>query len=450
MGRLFWKIFFAFWAVLLVVGAGVGTTVWLYKPAQESMDLASGPRATFMVATAATTLKYGGVVALRDLMGEWSRKGSAHVYVVDGAGRELLGRKLSGSAVAHARALAQAGDERQAEHPAAVRKQGEYLFFVPAANQPLPERLLSPPRRKPSPLFPLFVGLLVSLGLSALLAGYLSKPIRNLKWAFDAVAAGKLETRVAPLMKRRDEIADLGRDFDHMAQQLQLLIAAQRRLLHDVSHELRSPLARMQAAIGLARQNPQKLDATLDRIERESVRLDELVGELLTLSRLEAGTVNEPRERVDVVELVAAIADDARFEAQARGRDVSFAGAGELFAEVRAELLHRAFENVIRNAVKHTGEGSTVEVAVLPGPARDSLVATVSDCGPGVPEKDLEAIFEPFYRSENGNAATGFGLGLAIARRAVEAHGGSIRAANREGGGLRVEIRLPLGEYVDP
>ena len=162
-------------------------------------------------------------------------------------------------------------------------------------------------------MLPISIGILASLGFSALLAWYLAKPIRHLRGAFDAAAAGKLDTRIGPRMgRRRDEIADLGRDFDRMAHQLQILLGSQRRLLHDVSHELRSPLARLQAAIGLARQQPEKLDASLDRIERESGRLDELVGELLTLSRLEAGMSGAADEEVDLVELVAGIADDAR------------------------------------------------------------------------------------------------------------------------------------------
>lgn len=441
MGRLFWKFFFAFWLALLVAGAGVGAAVWLHQRTldERGQELASGPRATFLVNATAATLRHGGIAALQGLLEEWRDRGrgGAHVYVVDDADRELLGRPVPAEALAQARRLAREDSEQRIARLERA-DQHQYLFFVPAESKS------SPHGAPPSPLLPISIGILASLGFSALLAWYLAKPIRHLRGAFDAAAVGKLDTRIGPRMgQRRDEIADLGRDFDRMAQQLQILVGSQRRLLHDVSHELRSPLARLQAAIGLARQQPQKLDASLDRIERESGRLDELVGELLTLSRLEAGMSGAADEEVDLVELVASIADDARFEAEASGRQVQFSGEGAAIVKVRAELLHRAFENVIRNAVKYTRENTTVEVKIERRAAPDRLIVTVADRGPGIPESDLQAVFEPFFRGETGVATAGFGLGLAIARRAIEAHGGSIRALNRPGGGLRVEITLP-------
>nr|MBP7446334.1 HAMP domain-containing protein [Zoogloea sp.] len=278
---------------------------------------------------------------------------------------------------------------------------------------------------------------------SALLAWYLSKPIRSLRWALGAVAEGRLDARVRPLLGgRRDEIADLAEDFDRMAQQIQTLVGAQRRLLHDVSHELRSPLARVQAAVGLMRQDPAKLDVTVSRIEREAVRLDELVGQLLTLSRLDTDRRDTPREPVDLIDLASAIADDARFEAHALGRDLRFEGRGEAEALIWGELVQRAFENVIRNAVKYTADGTFVEVSALAD--GDVFRLRVGDRGPGVPADELESMFEPFHRGSNTGGASGFGLGLAIARRAIDAHGGAIHALNREGGGLLVEITLPL------
>ncbi|MEI2774101.1 MAG: ATP-binding protein [Candidatus Competibacter sp.] len=442
MGRLFWKFFFAFWLALLVAGAGVGATVWLHQRTldERGQELESGPRATFLVNATAAMLRYGGMAALRGLLGEWNtQRGGAHVYVVDNAGRELLGRAVSTEALTQARQLAQADQESRIARLEAADGQ-HYLLFIPAEGEM--SRRSSPP----SPLLPIGIGILASLGFSALLAWYLSKPIRHLRSAFDAVAAGKLETRIGPRMgRRRDEIADLGRDFDRMAQQLQILVGSQRRLLHDVSHELRSPLARLQAAIGLARQQPEKLDASLDRIERESGRLDELVGELLTLSRLEAGMSGAMDEEVDLVGLVAGIADDAQFEAEASGRHVRFCGDGEFVVKARAELLHRALDNVIRNAVKYTRKGTEVEVEVERRTAPDRLIVTVADRGPGVPESDLQTVFEPFFRSDSSVATAGFGLGLAIARRAIEMHGGTIRVMNREGGGLCVAIALPAG-----
>jgi two-component system, OmpR family, sensor kinase len=297
--------------------------------------------------------------------------------------------------------------------------------------------------RPPPPLLPIIAALLASLAASALLAWYFAKPIRHLRWAFGAVADGKLDTRVQPLMEgRRDEIADLGRDFDRMTQKLCQLIESQRRLLHDVSHELRSPLARLQAVVGLARQDPAKVASTLDRIERETARLDTLVGELLTFTRLDAGTGVESRAPLDIIDLIVDIADDARFEAQANGRNLTLSAEGTCMFAGNAESLHRAFENVLRNAIKFTPPGTAVEVTV-DRPQAGQLRLSICDHGPGVLPSELETIFEPFHRGA-GAASDGFGLGLAIARRAIEAHGGGIRASNRPSGGLCIEIALPV------
>lgn len=291
------------------------------------------------------------------------------------------------------------------------------------------------------------MGAAASLAVSALLAWYLARPIRSLRWALRAAAEGRLETRVRPLMKgRRDEIADLGEEFDEMARQLQKLVEAQRRLLHDVSHELRSPLARLQAAIGLVRQDPLRsrgaLEASLERMEREVVRLDELVGEVLTLARVEGGRPATSEETVDLAELVAGVADDARFEAHAINRNMALQVSNPVLVRGKADLLQRAVENVIRNAVKYTAEGSTVEVQLSAIGNRARLV--VRDHGPGVAPGEAERIFEPFYRSGTNASVDGFGLGLAIAHAAIAAHQGSIRAENAEDGGLRVEIELAL------
>lgn len=450
MGRFFWKFLLSYWAALLLVVLGIGLTTWLYRLADEGRDasLESGPRATFVAESAAATLRHGGVAALRGLMEEWRRHGEVELYAVDASGRDLFGRPVSPDVVGRARARAESGLEwkgaRRVDLPGGER----WILFVPIGHRSGLARffLAGGP---PSPWVPLVVGAVVSLVFGAALAWYVARPIRHLRAAFASLSAGHLETRVAPLMgRRRDEVTDLGRHFDEMARRIQSLVGAQRTLLHEVSHELRSPLARLQAATGLARQNPQKLESSLERIEQETERLDDLVGQLLTLSRLEAGVDDASRTRLettDLVDLVASIAADARFEAESCGRDVVFSSLGEIVADVRAELVGRAVENVIRNAVKFTAPGTAVEVTAGPDAADAAFLVRVADRGPGVAEADLDAIFEPFYRGAAGSSGPGFGLGLAIARRAIAAHGGRVDARNRPGGGLEVEIRLPAG-----
>lgn len=295
----------------------------------------------------------------------------------------------------------------------------------------------------PLPLLPLVAGLLASLLCAAGLAWYFAKPIRQLRQAFDAAANGNLDVRVSPAMGgRRDELADLGKGFDRMTAQLQGVIEGQQRLLHDVSHEMRSPLARLQAAIGLARQQPARIEDFLQRIEREGDRMDQLIGELLTLSRFEAGVTGD-LEPVDIGELLAAIAEDARFEGGARQISIAYSPGPSAEVRANAELLHRAIENVVRNAISHSPDGGSVRLAAS-CPDAGSVHITIADQGPGVPEGELEAIFQPFFRGEGSTFGSGHGLGLAIARRAIIASGGRIYAKKADGEGLSVEIELPL------
>ena len=442
MGRLFWKIFIGFWLALVTAAAVTGTAVWLQHHRQEPpTELAGGPPSRIATDMAAATLAHGGVEALRSWMKEVESRRPLQVFAVDEGGRDVLGREVPPTTLAAARELVEHGEP--GARRVAARGGQSYLVFVtraPGGPRPPPR----PPGRPPiAPWEFIVIGIATSLAFSALLAWYLTRPIRNLRWAFDAAAAGRLETRVSPLMgRRRDEIADLGRDFDRMALQLQKLVSAQRRLLHDVSHELRSPLARLQAAIGLARQEPAKVEPSLERIEREASRLDQMVGEVLALARLEGGTATRPKERVDLAYLAANIAEDARFEAEAAGRALRFHAEGDAPVMGDADLLHRAVENVVRNAVKFTREGTTVEVNVRT--TKSSAILTVTDQGPGITSAELAKVFDPFYRGEAGNGTPGFGLGLAIAQRAIDTHGGTIRAANAPAGGLQVTIELPL------
>jgi signal transduction histidine kinase len=301
------------------------------------------------------------------------------------------------------------------------------------------------PRFQPmGPWLPIAAATAASLLFAVLLAWYFSRPIRALRQAFDAAANGDLSPRFAGASgKSGTELNDLGRDFDIMTARLRSLIDGQTRLLHDVSHELRSPLARLQAAIGLAHQQPEKWSASMERIERESVRMDKLVGELLTLARLEAGAIKASQEEISMADLIGQIADDASYEAASQQRSVVQEGEADVLVIGQPDLLGRAIENVVRNAIKHSPEGGEVQLQVRALPEASQLVIRVLDRGPGVAPADLETIFQPFFRSSNAGAE-GHGLGLAIAQHVIEAHGGSIKASNRAGGGLCVEMLLPV------
>jgi signal transduction histidine kinase len=287
--------------------------------------------------------------------------------------------------------------------------------------------------------------IVASLGSATLLAWLFSKPIRSLHSALTDVADGNFNVRIADRMgPGNDELKDLGVEFDRMISRLRTLIVAQRQLLKDVSHEMRSPIARIQAAIGLAIQQPDQAAALMERIQRESVRMDKLIGELLALSRLQANVDNQLDEEIDLRELLSDIVDDAQLEASASGRVIRVVSEFDGVVRGNVALLRRAVENVVRNAIKFSDPGSVVDVGTAPGAGGRVAVISVRDTGTGVPESEVANIFDPFFRSSTHTRKEGTGLGLAIAKRVIESHGGSISASNVPGGGLLVNIELPL------
>jgi signal transduction histidine kinase len=330
--------------------------------------------------------------------------------------------------------------------------------YVLVAELPRPPFLPGPPRlgEPGSFLFGLrLLGqrllpiLLVGALLCYFLARHLSTPIVQLRQTTQQLAAGELQSRVdSSLLSRRDEIGYLGQDFNVMAERIQTLVEAQRRLLGDISHELRSPLARQNVAIGIARrQAGAELTGTLDRIAREAERLNEMIGQLLTLSRTEVGAASLNTNPIDLCELVQEIAENANFEARAKDRSVRLTTMEPCRPKGAPDLLSSAIENVVRNAVRYTAPQTEVEISVRCESSngnRDSIVS-VRDHGPGVSEADIQAIFRPFYRAEDARdrMTGGTGLGLSIADRAVRLHGGVITARNASDGGLIVEIRIP-------
>ncbi len=294
-----------------------------------------------------------------------------------------------------------------------------------------------------APIMLILAVLLSSLMAAVFLARYLVNPVERLRDGLSALAQGRFDTRIGDSMAtRKDEIAALASDFDTTAKRLQEHQDAQQRLFHDVSHELRSPLSRLQAVTGILRKNPAKLASMLDRMDREVERLDALVGEVLVLARMTAGS-DDPfqTQRLDVIEILNDILADASFEAQGRGVSITTDIEGSFIADVDGEQVYRALENVIRNATRYTAENS--RVAVQCEADADRLTMRVVDQGPGVGDDELDRIFQPFSRGSDAVPQGGYGLGLAIARQAVERHGGRVSAELPESGGLAITLEIP-------
>ena len=286
----------------------------------------------------------------------------------------------------------------------------------------------------------------ISGGICYLLTRYLTGPILRLRAAARRLAEGELNARAANMKPRRDEIGELVRDFNFMADRVEQLVTSQRQLISDISHELRSPLTRVNATLGLARQrigaNPM-----FDRMERDTERLNEMIGRILTVARLDMTATKPEMQRTELKALVSDIVADVQWEAGERNCRVDLiSDDGECYVKANPDLVRSAAEDVIRNAIRYTKPGTTVEVRLecSQGEKSDAATLRVSDRGPGVPPTELANIFCPFYRVANARdrQSGGVGLGLAIADRVARAHGGSVHAENRAGGGLEVILTL--------
>ena len=281
---------------------------------------------------------------------------------------------------------------------------------------------------------------------SFFLARYLLQPIRKLSHAAQALGRGDLSARAGPrLGRRRDEAGELVRQFDRMAERIALLIQSQQRFIGDVSHEIKSPLARLNMALGLARREANGVAVTrFDRMEYEVGTISTLIRELLTLSTMQAANMADGPEPVDLVKLVQGVIEDARFEWRDRPADIRLTcDEPGLPVPGDAKLLRRAFENVLRNALFYTPAGTVVNVVLRRAAA--CVILVVRDQGPGVPPAALDHLFEPFYRVDEARARNtgGVGIGLAICERAIRLHGGQVRAENVAPSGLSVTIELP-------
>src|SRR5215469_16509274 len=450
MKSLFLRIFLSFWlAQALFVVLAILVTV-AFRPRPSTWETL---RATVMN-DSVSAYEEGGQGQLKRYFENLDATQHVRGYLFDEHEVELTGRGAPDWAIRVA-----SGGRRTprdgflfpappVQRDSRASSDGKHTYTVVLGLPPGPRVFIGP---RGVPFTGLMIGVITSGLVCYLLSWYLTKPIMRLRTAARQLAAGDLKVRTGVHAGRSsDEVAGLMRDFDAMAERLETLLKAQSRLLNDISHELRSPLARLSVALGLARQRAGIESADmLDRIELEASRLNELIGRILTLARLEDGEQLVPQTPVPLGELVAGVAEDAEFEAQARHCHVRVSVAeGDWKVRGNASLLHSAIENVVRNAIRYTQEGSSVEITLAgeDGPRTREALLRVSDSGPGVPPDALGKLFEPFYRLDEarGRQTGGVGLGLAITERAVRFHGGKVQASNRPGGGLTVEIRLPL------
>jgi two-component system OmpR family sensor kinase len=440
---LFWRIFLTFWLALALILVGT-VTVAVDAALKWRSERPSLPYQE-IYSRAAQVFEAGGGDALKQWIQELSPPAlRERIFVLDSSGRDLLDRPLppsregaSGAARPRAapigRSLMLVGADGKAfrvvvitgASRAALRGFGELeLPGVRAAT--------------------LIIALVVSAVVCFLLARYLTAPVDRLRDATQRIAAGDLDVRVLPSLKgRKDDLGLLAADFDAMAERVRSLLESKQQLLRDVSHELRSPLARLQLALSLAQRGDAGVTANLARIGREADRLEQLIARALLLARLERPALGAESERVDVAALLGEIVADVAIEAEARRSRVELTTSGTLEVMGDREALRSAFENVLRNAVRYSPTGSQLYVRAQR--SDKSIEVMVEDQGPGVPEKDLALIFEPFYRVDaaRDRAEGGEGLGLAIAARAVALHHGAIDARNLSGAGLAVRIALP-------
>jgi signal transduction histidine kinase len=470
LSSLFLKVFLWFWLAMVVV-IGVFTLTTHLTHTEPTFR---PPRFIETVLSnygreAAAAYEGGGTAALEEYLRRVEHETGIRMHLFDGGGRELTGRQVPESVRDAVARTAQTGESIFRDlrpgmlevRPVSASSGGRYIFVTPMhTGGPPPGGHHPPPLHGPFGIFEdsssalllrALAAMLAAGALCYLLARYMVEPVVRLREVTRQVTEGDLSARVGPsLGRRRDELAAMGHDFDEMASRVETLVGAQARLLRDISHELRSPLARLRVALDLARKRAGAAAAgDLDRIEREAKRLNEMIGQLLTLTRWESDGNGARLETFDLAALVREVSADADFEAQARGCSVVVEECDACEVRGTQALLRSAVENVVRNAVRYTPEGTAVRISLKCGEGiRSEAVITVRDEGAGVPEEALADIFRPFYRIDHSRTREtgGTGLGLAITERAVRLHGGTVTAANRPGGGgLVVVLRLPLG-----
>ncbi len=443
---LFLKIFLWFWATVIVTALSLVV----------AFVILSGNGVSQSHATMTETARQSGAMAIEEVELHGAPAASAYLARLEDqthvqaclfdASRNLIaGSNCAGLSEIVSRLTDAHTSETTWRHGStriAVRLQGSNnAVYVYATSVPT-----GPPLSRVAIVRQWCIALLVSGFICYLLTRYLTTPILRLREASQHLAAGELSTRAAAQMERRqDELGSLVRDFNTMADRIEKLISRQRQLISDVSHELRSPLARLNVALDIGRQRKGD-DPAFDQMEQDLESMNDMIGRLLSIARLDATTTPVAMTKVDLSELVSKIVRGAQFELQ-ESNAVHLNMSGQYFVQANAELLHSAIENVMRNAVRYTEGDSPIEVSLRSQEFAPSnfVRLAIRDHGSGVPESELLNIFQPFYRvaEDRDRLSGGTGLGLAIAERVVRIHGGTIHARNAVPHGLEVEILLP-------
>jgi two-component system sensor histidine kinase CpxA len=467
VGRLYFKIFLWFWLGVMVVSVTlVSVSALTHSRAEDDRRWKDmyGPRLDLWARQEIDILSESGPRELGRYLSSFEYQPGVSNYIFDSDGHEVLGRTPPPQVVQAVSAASRRDDEyvdsnqRILARTMADANGRRYTVVMdyPAPsilNRSLLEFLFASPDGSlvdNAAITRVLAVLAVGAIFCVWLAWQIVEPIDRLRFTTRAIAHERLQARVDQrVLARRDALGELGHDFDRMAERIETLVTAERRLLADVSHALRSPLARLNVALGLARkQTPPQTAEHLDRIEREAEAVNKLIGQLLTMARIDSGVDVEHQARFELGALVEEVAADADYEARTRSCTVTVSAHQPCYVRGARELLRGAIENVARNAVRHTKEGTRVEITVGSEPRDQTPLAVIAvrDHGAGVPSEEIEKLFLPFMQV--GDAATrkseGTGLGLAITKRTFELFGGSAAAANADGGGLLVTMKLPL------
>ena len=455
---LFWRLLAGILSVILCTSLVTGTIFyWVQKSeyAQGRIDGRIGGRKSVLAALVIN--EYAGREELvRWLKSEQNTRPT--VYIVNDAGVEISGRRVPATVLGALRRDREKTERKLTDEASLtgfplnsierIEIDGRpYYAFAMLASVPRDLSFL-PFNDRETAVVAMLIALVLSALVSAVLAYYYTRPLLRLNAAMRDVASGLFDTRVDPAFSTAGaEVASLARVFNRMAERIGALVLRQQRLFHNVSHEVRSPLARIDVAVDLARRDPEHAARYLDRIEREVGNVDRLIEELLRVARLDEAADSLAKAPESMRRLVEDVVETAGFEAQKRRVTVVLDDAldADVVLKVNAESLRSALGNLLRNSLRHTPEGGRITVRMELGPGL--LRIRCGDEGPGVPENELPTLFDPFVRGSREKTGTGFGLGLAIARSAVLAHGGSIRARNLLPRGLEVIVGLPLAAH---